>query len=105
MTGRSRGREAENRAEAGKAAVLAAPTRSTSADPSQSWYVAEGKRGQQLLDQGQLGPAIEIFEGVLARLGEAPSYGRAVILGRLARCFQLGGRADIAVTQLRDAIE
>jgi SagB-type dehydrogenase family enzyme len=67
-------------------------------------YVEDGKRGQQLLDQGQVGQATEVFEAILTRLGDAPSYGRAVILGRLGRCFYVGGRFDLAVQRLRDAL-
>ena len=70
-------------------------------DGSQAWYVAEGKRGEQLLDQGQVGQATEIFEAILTRLGKAPSYGRAVILGRLGRCFYVDGRPDLAVERTR----
>ena len=71
-------------------------------DVSDAWYVAEGRRGQQLLDQGQVGQATEVFEAILTRLGDAPSYGRAVILGRLGRCFYIGGRPDLAVRRLRE---
>jgi tetratricopeptide (TPR) repeat protein len=74
-------------------------------DGSQDWYVAEGQRGEQLLHQGQVGEAREIFEAVLNRLGETPSYGRAVILGRLGRCFHLTGQADLAVRHVRAAID
>ena len=73
-------------------------------DGSQAWYVAEGKRGQQLLDQGQVGQATEVFAALLVRLGDAPSYGRAVILGRLGRCLHMGGRPDLAVARLREAM-
>src|SRR5207245_2412641 len=71
---------------------------------SQEWYIAEGKRGQQLLDQGQLVQATEVFEAILARLGDTPSYGRAVLLGRLGRCFYKNGRPDLAVQHVREAI-
>jgi SagB-type dehydrogenase family enzyme len=74
-------------------------------DGSQAWYVAEGTRGERLLDQGQVGQATEVFEAILARLGEAPSYGKAVILGRLGRCFLMGGRPDVAVRHVRDAMD
>ena len=74
-------------------------------DDSQDWYVAEGKRGQQLLDQGQIGQATEAFEAILARLGDTPSYARAVILGRLGRCFHMGGQHDLAVLHVREAID
>lgn len=72
---------------------------------AQPWYVAEGQRGQQLLDQGDITSARAIFEGVLERLGDAPSYGRAVILSRLGRCFHLGAQHDRAITVLRQALD
>ena len=53
----------------------------------EAWYVAEGKRGQELLNQGHVSQATEIFKSILGRLGDTPSYGRAVILGKLGRCF------------------
>ncbi len=55
-------------------------------DDADVGYVAEGQRGQQLLDQGHVVEATEVFEALLVRIGETPSYGRAVILGRLGRC-------------------
>ncbi len=71
----------------------------------QTWYVVEGKRGQQLLDHGRVGEAIGVFEAILARLGNTPSYGRAVTLSRLGRCCYASGRHDEAVQRVRDAIE
>jgi SagB-type dehydrogenase family enzyme len=71
----------------------------------QTWYVVEGKRGQQLLDHGHVGEAIGVFEAILMRLGNTPSYGRAVTLGRLGRCWYVSGRHDEAVRRVRDAIE
>jgi SagB-type dehydrogenase family enzyme len=71
---------------------------------SPAWYVAEGTRGQQLLDRGHVGQAMDVFERMLARMGDAPSYGRAVALGRLGRCFYIGGRPDLAAQHVRDAI-
>src|SRR5262245_52881077 len=73
-------------------------------DGSEAWYVAEGKRGQQLLDRGQVAQATKVFESILERLGDAPSYGLAVILGRLGRCFYMGGRPDLAVQRVREAL-
>jgi SagB-type dehydrogenase family enzyme len=72
---------------------------------SRAWYVAEGERGQQLLDHGHVGQATEVFESILARFGDAPSYGKAVLLGRLAQCAHVGGRPDVAVQHVRDAID
>lgn len=74
-------------------------------DPSHAWYVAEGTRGEQLLHEGHVEQATAVFQGVLTRLGTRPSYGRAVILGRLGRCCQVAGRLDEAVRHLRDAID
>jgi SagB-type dehydrogenase family enzyme len=71
---------------------------------SETWYVGEGMRGQQLLEDGRIEQATEVFEAILTRLGDAPSYERAVILGRLGRCFHLGGRPDLAVRYVRDAM-
>ena len=43
-------------------------------DGSQAWYVAEGQRGQQLLDQGEVGQATEVFEAILALLPQLPTW-------------------------------
>lgn len=71
---------------------------------SEPWYVAEGQRGEQLLEQGQVEQARAVFEGMLARLGASPSYTRAVVLGRVARCWQMADRTDLAVRYLREAL-
>lgn len=95
-----------DREQTGKTAVLTAPIRPEPVGAeAEAWYVTEGKRGQLLLERGQFGEAAEVFGSILARLEAAPSYGRAVILGRLARCFVLGGSAERAVTELRNAID
>jgi SagB-type dehydrogenase family enzyme len=73
-------------------------------DDPQPWYVTEGKRGEQLLDQGQVGQATELFEAILTRLGDRPSYGRAVVLGRLGRSSLMGGRPDLAARHVREAM-
>ena len=69
------------------------------------WYVAEGERGQKLLDQGDIASARAVFEGILGRLGDDPSYGRAVVLSRLGRCFHLNGQPDRAMAALQDALD
>jgi SagB-type dehydrogenase family enzyme len=71
---------------------------------AQAWYLHQCNRGQQLLDAGQPGAAQQVFEMVLARLGESSTYERAVVLGRLGRCLHLGGRPELAVEQLRQAM-
>jgi SagB-type dehydrogenase family enzyme len=72
-------------------------------DPD-AWYIEDGKRGQQLLDQGRISEAAEVFEAILTRLGDAPSYGKAVILGKLGRCSYMDRRPDLAAERLREAI-
>jgi SagB-type dehydrogenase family enzyme len=88
-----------------KANELTAPLRAESGEDGSAWYIAEGKCGEELLNEGQVSRAIEVFESILTRLGDAPSYGRAVILGRLGRCCHMGGRPDLAVQHVREAID
>jgi len=71
---------------------------------SEPWYVSEGQRGEQLLEQGRVEPARSVFENMLTRLGSSPSYTRAVVLGRLARCWQIAQRVDLAERYLREAL-
>ena len=70
----------------------------------QPWWAEEGRRGEQLLEAGQLEQATALFETMLVRLGPGPSPGRAVILGRLGRCLHLQRRPEAAVTRLREAL-
>jgi tetratricopeptide (TPR) repeat protein len=72
---------------------------------STAWYVAEGQRAEQLLDQGRVGQAADACDAILERLGRAPSYGRSVMLGRLGRCAQVAGQPDLATQHLREALE
>jgi SagB-type dehydrogenase family enzyme len=44
------------------------------------------------------------FIDALARLGDAGDFGRALVLGRLARCFQLAGRSELSVSRLHEAV-
>ena len=71
----------------------------------EAWYVAEARRGQQLLDQGEVGQATEVFERTLARLGTVPSDGRAVILGRLGNALRASGRFGDARKAYEAALE
>ncbi|MDH3279755.1 MAG: tetratricopeptide repeat protein, partial [Gammaproteobacteria bacterium] len=88
------------------AAPLAVPIPGGRAsEVADDWYVAEGKRGQRLLDAGRVDEATTLFESILVRLGNAPGFGRAVILGRLARCLHVHGKLELAVSRLREALE
>ena len=72
---------------------------------SEPWYLEQAQHGQRLLDHRCPSEAASVFARMLERLGAAPSYPRAVVLGRLARCARLEGRADAALTRLHEAIE
>lgn len=86
------------------AAGEGAPVRRAS-EGAEPWYVQEGRRGRLLLEAGEVGAATAAFEGLLERLGAAPDYGRAVVLGQLGRCLHLSGRVDAASARLREALE
>lgn len=71
---------------------------------SQAWFLAQSNRGEQLFAAGQVAKAAEVFQDILAQLGEAPRYEQAVTLGRLGRCFRAAGRPDLAAQAADDAI-
>lgn len=71
---------------------------------AEPWHVVEGKRGQQLLDRGESRKAKEVFESILKRLDDAPSYARAVILERLGRCFHMDGQPQLSLSPFREAL-
>ncbi len=63
-------------------------------EPSRSasdWFLEDANRGQLLLEQGRGASAQEVFQAMLVRLGETPSYRRAVVLERLGRCVMMSG--------------
>src|SRR5208337_3406632 len=69
---------------------------------SKAWVLAQSNRGEQLLAAGRVADAAGVFRAVLEKLGDAPSYERAVTLGRIGRCFSDGGRPDLAALHARD---
>src|SRR5262245_54806691 len=71
---------------------------------SEAWYIAECRRGQQLMDQGQPDQAAEVFEVILSRIADVPSYSRAVVLERLGCCSHFRNRPDLALAQFRESI-
>src|SRR5258706_13184271 len=71
---------------------------------SPDWYLAECSRAEQMLERGQTDQAVEAFTAILARLGEAPSFGRAVVLGRLGRCFYTDRRSQGGLRHFRNAM-
>ncbi|HEX9942244.1 MAG TPA: tetratricopeptide repeat protein [Thermoanaerobaculia bacterium] len=71
---------------------------------SSSWFLVQSNRGEQLLAAGRVQEAAGVFREMLSRLGETPRYERALTLGHLGRCFQAGGRPDLAERGCRDAL-
>ena len=71
---------------------------------SDPWFLAQSNRGEQLLESGQAAKAAECFGAILQALGEAPSYRLAMTLACLGRCYNAGGRPDLAEAQHRQAI-
>jgi tetratricopeptide (TPR) repeat protein len=85
---------------------LAARAQAASGDEgSRAWFLAQTQRGEQLLASGRVAEAVKVFQAILARLGSAPSYERALTLVYLGRCFGRSGRPDRAVASHREAFE
>ena len=55
---------------------------------TQAEFVTLYNRGEQLLQAGRAAQAERVFRDLLGKLGDAPSYQRAVTLGSLGRCLQ-----------------
>jgi tetratricopeptide (TPR) repeat protein len=71
---------------------------------SRAWYLAQTNRGGRLLATGQVAEAAEVFQALLAQLGETAGYERAQTLEWLGRCFRIGGRPDRAAQSHRQAL-
>ena len=71
---------------------------------SRAWFLAKSNRGEQLLEAGRVGEAAAVFRGILETLGDQPSYNLAVTLSRLGRCYEAGGRPDLAESTYRQGI-
>jgi len=71
---------------------------------SQAWFLAHSNRGEQLRASGRAGEAAEIFADILETLEDQPSYERAVTLGRVGRCYEAGGRPDLAEATYKQSI-
>jgi tetratricopeptide (TPR) repeat protein len=85
--------------------ALAAQAQAFAGEPgSESWYVVQENRGDQLLESGRPEEAAEVFQRVLERLSENPSHDRAMTLGRLGRCYKAGGRPDLAERKYREGV-
>ncbi len=86
-------------------AALAARSQAAAGElGSRSWYLTQSNRGEQLLAAGQAQEAAEVFREVLRHLQEAPSFERALTLGRLGRCYIAGGRPDLAEREYENVL-
>jgi tetratricopeptide (TPR) repeat protein len=68
---------------------------------SRTWYLAQSQLGKHLMESGQLTEAIWLYQALLIRLGDTPSYDRANTLASIGRCYWDGGRSDLAAGQFR----
>ena len=84
-------------------------TLAQSLDPTaaENWaaYGILGEIQPERGDLRQLARRAPLIVAVAERLGVSPSFGRAVILARLGRCFGVGGRPDLAAAYLRQAMD
>jgi tetratricopeptide (TPR) repeat protein len=71
---------------------------------SDSWYLTESDRGEQLYQQGHFGTAAAVFNAILEHMGNPPSYRRTLTLLRLARCKRSQGQSPSAEAGLRQAL-
>ena len=71
---------------------------------SKAWVFAQSNLGERLLVIGRVDDAMAVFRAVLDKLGDVPTFERAVALGRIGRCFSDGGRPDLAAQYARDSI-
>lgn len=86
-------------------AVLVSRSQAMAGEPgSASWYLAQANRGEQLLRAGLNKEAAEVFREVLSQLDEAPTYDKAATLSYLGRCYEQGGRTDLAERAYRDGL-
>ena len=69
---------------------------------SRAWILAQSQRGVQLLAAGRAAEAAQVFQAILSRLGDEPSYERALTLDQLGRCLASGGRPDLAAGLYRE---
>jgi tetratricopeptide (TPR) repeat protein len=68
---------------------------------SQTWLPTKINSAEELYRAGQYQQAAQVFNEIVAGLGEQPSYERCVALGRLGRCWMRQGQAAQAVKVYR----
>jgi tetratricopeptide (TPR) repeat protein len=86
--------------------TLGARSQAVAGQPgSDSWFLAQSNRCEQLQAVGRVQEATEILREVLSRLGEAPSFERALTLSRLGLCYRSVGRPDLAEREHRTTLD
>ena len=111
---RSRCRGLRGSASPGSSTISASSGRRSGSRPGRRPHRATRARGRgswpsrsaasSCWTAGRVAEAAQVFQAILSRLGDAPSYDRAVTLGRLGRCFEAGGRPDLAAARHREGI-
>ncbi|MCI5194127.1 MAG: tetratricopeptide repeat protein [Candidatus Electrothrix sp. AU1_5] len=71
---------------------------------SQTWFLAQFNLGNHLLQHGQITEAGNIFQGILANLGDVSSYNRWVALHMLGRCYRAQGQVTQSEQLYRHAL-
>jgi len=71
---------------------------------SQTWYLTRNNVGEQLRSAGRYQEAAQVFNEILAGLGEEPSYNRCNTLRRLGECLSLQGHASQAAALYRQGL-
>jgi len=56
-----------------------------------SWYLVHYNLGEQLYGSGKYSEAEQVFEEILAKLGQEPTYELCITLNMLGRCFKHQG--------------
>ncbi|MCI5132457.1 MAG: tetratricopeptide repeat protein, partial [Candidatus Electrothrix sp. EH2] len=69
-----------------------AATKTEGAMGSQAWFTARFNLGVQLWENGQSTAAKQVFQDILTKLDETPSYNRCLTLGMLADCNKVQGQ-------------
>jgi tetratricopeptide (TPR) repeat protein len=69
-----------------------------------AWQLAQSNRGERLLQSGNPAAAANVFQELLDKLGDSPSFERCQALDWLGRCFHDLGQLDQAEMIFRDAL-
>jgi tetratricopeptide (TPR) repeat protein len=88
-----------------EAKELTMKVQGAASDDPRERYIAKSNQGEQLLSEGRAAEGLAVFKGLLMRLGDAPSYERAVTLCNLARCFDTLGQLAPAMREVVAAID